>query len=127
MMDIQRIRSEVIQASAQFAFVEAYPTNEGGVYVRSVMQTSASKTYFLSIFFADYPSRMPQVFVTKPMLQPTGNNHMFNNGQLCFLHPNMWNPGQHNLTFVLGRVAKWLNKYDCWLAYGHWPGAEQRH
>jgi len=127
-MDIQRIRSEVIQAATQFAFVEAHPTNDGGVYVKAALQTSAGKTYFLAIYFSEYPSRMPRVFVTNPTLRPTRNNHMYKDGQICFLHPNMWNPGRHNITFVLGRVAKWLNKYDCWLANGgHWPGAEVKH
>ncbi len=127
-MDIQRIRSEVIQAATQFAYVEAHPTSDGGVYVKSVMRTSAGKTYFLSLHFTDYPSRMPKVLVTNPTLRPTSDNHMYKDGQICFLHPNMWNPGRHNLTFVLGRVAKWLNKYDCWLANGgHWPGAEVTH
>jgi len=127
-MDIQRIRSEVIRAAEQFAFVEAHPTNDGGVYVKAALQTSAGKTYILAIYFPDYPSRMPQVFVTNPTLRPTGTNHMYREGSICFLHPNMWNPGRHTLTFVLGRVAKWLNKYDCWLINGgHWPGAQVEH
>lgn len=127
-MDIQRIRSEVTRAATQFAYVEAHPTNDGGVYVKSVMRTSAGKTYFLAIYFFDYPSRMPKVLVTNPTLRPTSDNHMYKDGHICFLHPNMWNPGRHNLTFVLGRVAKWLNKYDCWLSNGgHWPGAEVKH
>jgi ubiquitin-protein ligase len=127
-MDIRRIRSEVIQAATQFAFVEAHPTNDGEVYVKSALQTSAGKTYFLAIHFSDYPNCMPKVFVTNPTLRPTGNNHMYTEGHICYLHPNMWNPGRHTLTFVLGRVAKWLNKYDCWLVNGgHWPGAEVKH
>jgi ubiquitin-protein ligase len=126
-MDVQRIRREVAEAAMHFAFVEAHPTTDGGVYVKAAMQTSAGKTYILAIYFPDYPSRMPQVSVTNPKLQPTGNNHMYREGYICFLHPNMWNPGRHTLTFVLMRVAKWLNKYDCWAAYGVWPGAEVKH
>ena len=127
-MDIQRIRREVAQATLQFAFVEAHPTTDGGVYVKAAMQTSAGKTYFMSIYFNDYPSRMPKVMVTNPILPPTSDNHMYKDGYICFLHPNMWNPGRHNLTFVLWRVAKWLNKYDCWVANGgRWPGAEVPH
>ena len=125
-MDTQRIRLEVIQAARQFAYVEAHPTNDGGVYVKAVMQTTAGKTYFLAIYFTDYPCCMPKVFVTNPTLRPT--HHMYKEGNICFLHPNMWNPGRHNLTFVLARVAKWLNKYDCWASNGgHWPGAEVKH
>lgn len=126
-MDVQRIRWEVIQAAKQFAFVEAHPTNDGGVYVKAALQTSTGKTYFLAIFFPNYPNQMPKVFVTKPTLRPTFDNHMYKDGSICFLHPNMWNPGRHTLTFVIGRLAKWLNKYDCWLVNGHWPGAEVKH
>jgi ubiquitin-protein ligase len=112
----------------QFAFVEAHPTSDGGVYVKAAMQTSAGKTYFLAIYFSDYPSSMPKVLVTNPTLRPTSNNHMYKDGYICFLHPNMWNPGRHTLTFVLTRIAKWLNKYDCWVSNGgHWPGAEVPH
>lgn len=127
-MDIQRIRLEVAQAARQFAYVEAHPTNDGGVYVKAVMQTTAGKTYFLAIYFAGYPSSMPKVYVINPTLRPTSDNHMYKEGNICFLHPNMWNPGRHTLTFVLARVAKWLNKYDCWASNGgHWPGAEVKH
>ena len=124
-MDIQRIRSEVIQAATQFAFVEAHPTNDGGVYVKAALQTSAAKTYIIAIYFSNYPSRMPKVFITNPTLRV--NPHVYKEGSICYLHPNMWNPGRHNLTFVLGRIAKWLNKYDVWLVYGRWPGAEVKH
>jgi hypothetical protein len=39
----------------------------------------------------------------------------------------MWNPGRHTLTFTIARAAKWLNKYEVWLATGQWPGAEMAH
>ena len=45
-MDIQRVRREVANAALQFAFVEAHPTSDGGVYVKALMQTSAGKTCF---------------------------------------------------------------------------------
>ncbi len=124
-MNIQRIRAEVAQASNQFAYVEAHPTEEGGVYVRAAMQTSAEKTYFISIFFPEYPNRTPKVYITNPKLG--ASPHQYNDGTICYLHPNMWNPGTHNLTFVLGRIAKWLNKYEVWLVRGKWPGAEVPH
>jgi hypothetical protein len=43
------------------------------------------------------------------------------------MHPTMWNPGIHTLTFVIGRAAKWLAKYEVWRVNGEWPGAEIRH
>lgn len=126
-MDIQRIRSEVSQALLQFALVEVHPTNDGGLYVKAGMQTSAGYTYILAIYFTDYPYQMPKVYVTKPALPSTMYKHRYDAGNICYLHPSMWNPGRHDLTFVLARAAKWLNKYDVWRQTGNWPGAEVRH
>jgi len=125
-MDIQRIWREVRQATASFALVEAHPTDEGGVFVKTGLQTSVGKTYIASIYFTDYPNRMPQVYVTRPALR-SDSPHRYRDGNLCYLHPTMWNPGLHDLTFVLARIAKWLNKYDVWCISGSWPGAEVKH
>jgi hypothetical protein len=124
-MDIQRIRSEVIQATRTFAYVEAHPTNDGGVFVKAALQTSVCNTYIAAIYFPNYPSQMPRVYITRPALQ--ASPHRYKEGNICYLHPNMWNPGRHNLTFVLARTAKWLNKYDVWCIKGEWPGAEVLH
>ena len=42
-MDIQRIRSEVAQATTKFAYVEAHPTTDGGVFVKAAMQLSSRR------------------------------------------------------------------------------------
>jgi|SRR5882762_4131203 len=125
-MDIQRIRSEVLQATTKFALVEIHPTNDGDVFVKAGLQTSAGNMYIAAINFEDYPSRMPAVFISKPALR-SDSPHCYRAGNICYLHPSMWNPGLHNLTFVLGRIAKWLNKYDIWCVKHRWPGAEVKH
>ena len=125
-MDIHRIRSEVMVATRTFILVEAHPTNDGGVFVRAGLQTSVGNAYFASIYFPNYPHQMPKAFITRPALKP-GTGHEYREGNICYLHPNMWNPGKHNVTFVLGRVAKWLNKYEVWRVRGAWPGAEILH
>lgn len=124
-MDVQRIRSEVAKAARQFAYVEAHPTTLGEIYVQAAFQTSAGKTYIVEVEFDGYPNRMPQVCVVKPALNPSP--HRYPNNRICYLHPNMWNPGRHDLTFVLARTAKWLNKYDAYQAGYGWRGAEQLH
>lgn len=124
-MDVQRIYNEVRGAANHFALVEAHPDGNGGVYVKAGLQTSAGNTYFTKIVFAGYPNGMPQVNVTTPVLGHTP--HRYTDGHLCYLHPSMWNPGRHDLTFVLGRVAKWLNKYEVWRVRKVWPGAEIKH
>jgi hypothetical protein len=124
-MDVQRIRSEVASASQKFALVEAHPSADGGVFVKAALQTSVGNPYIASIQFAGYPSQMPKVFIIKPALQTPP--HSYNGGHICYLHPNYWNPGWHDLTFVLQRAAKWLNKYEVWRRTGRWPGAAIAH
>jgi hypothetical protein len=125
-MDIQRVRLEVAQAARTFAFVEAHPTNDGGVFVKTALQTTAGNAYVAAIYLPNYPSQMPKVYITRPTILP-GTGHQYKDGNICFLHPNMWNPGRHDLTFVLSRIAKWLNKYEVWRIRGVWPGAEVKH
>ena len=125
-MDIQRIRSEVRDAAATFAWIEVHPTTEGGVAVKVALQTSAGNLYAAVIHFPNYPHQMPKVFITQPALR-TYCPHRYTDGNICYLHHSMWNPGRHHVTFVVARVAKWLNKYEVWCAKGYWPGAEVPH
>lgn len=125
-MDIPRIRSEVLQATTKFALVEAHPTNDGGVFVKTGLQTSAGNVYIAAIYFQGYPNQMPSAYITRPALRD-GSPHRYKAGNICYLHPSMWNPGCHDLTFVLGRISKWLHKYDIWCLKGYWPGAEVDH
>ena len=80
------------------------------------------RIYTLAVNFPDtYPSSMPKVFVRKPTLGDSP--HRFSNNQICYLHHSMWNPGRHDLLFVIARAAKWLSKYEIYRATGRWPGA----
>src|SRR5262249_27097316 len=126
-MDIARIQRELVNAQTKFALVELRQTSDGKVYARTALQTSIGQNYVLSIRFPDsYPNELPNVFVDAPRI--TNPPHSYLDGRICYLHPNLWNPGAHNLTFVIARAAKWLNKYDVWRNNGGiWPGAELRH
>jgi ubiquitin-protein ligase len=125
-MDIQRIRAEVVQAAISFAWLEVRATTDGqGVFVKAAMQTTMSNVYALVINFPNYPHQMPKVAVSQPTLRPSP--HKYNDDTICYLHPSLWNPGVHNLTFVLARAAKWLNKYEVYCAKGKWPGAQMKH
>jgi len=125
-MDINRIQREFSEAQKTFALVELRPTTDGKVYARTALQTVEGKHYVLSIKFPEsYPNEMPRVYVDAPTI--TNAPHRYNAGNICYLHPSMWNPGAHHLTFVISRAAKWLNKYEIWRSKGHWPGAEIKH
>jgi len=125
-MDITRIQREFSEAQRTFSLVELRPTTDGKVYARTGVQTSNDKYYVLSIKFPDnYPNEMPRVFVDAPAI--TSAPHRYQGGHICYLHPSMWNPGVHNLTFVIARAAKWLNKYEVWRDRGTWPGAQIKH
>lgn len=125
-MDIIRIQREFAEAQKTFSLVELRPTANGNVYARTAVQTSKANYYVLSIKFPDnYPNEMPRVFVDAPQI--TSAPHRYQGGHICYLHPSMWNPGVHNLTFVIGRAAKWLGKYEVWRAGRKWPGAQITH
>jgi ubiquitin-protein ligase len=126
-MDIGRIHREFAEARRTFALVELYPTPDGNVFARTALQTVSGHSYVLSIRFPDsYPNQLPAIFIDAPAISYAP--HRWPNGAICYMHPTLWNPGVHHLTFVIARAAKWLNKYEVWRGNGGtWPGAEMRH
>ncbi len=125
-MDIDRIQREFLEAQKTFAVIQIYPTTDGKVYVRTGLQ-APDQMYILSIKFPEtYPHEMPRVYIDTPPIT-MNTPHRYQNGNICYLHPTMWNPGIHNLTFVVARAAKWLNKYEVWKRQGQWPGAQIKH
>lgn len=126
-MNLTRISAEFEEARKHFDYIERHPTQEGTVFVMAALQTTSGHIYTLSVSFPEsYPNTMPSVYIRKPTLA-SGSPHVYREGNICYLHPSMWNPGQHNLTFVLARAAKWLNKYDVWQRTRNWPGAQIKH
>jgi ubiquitin-protein ligase len=125
-MDINRIQRELGDAQRTFSSVQLYPLNDGTVYAKAALQTVQNKTYVVSVRFTEnYPHEMPRVFIEAPAI--TNAPHRYQGGHICYLHPTMWNPGAHNLSFVIGRTAKWLSKYEVWKVKGRWPGASLQH
>lgn len=125
-MDLSRIQREYAEAQRFFSLVELRPTTDGKVFAKTGLQTPTGNYFVVSIRFPDtYPNEMPRVYIDAPSV--TDAPHRYNAGNICYLHPSMWNPGSHNLTFVIGRAAKWLNKYEVWRAKGKWPGASLTH
>ncbi|MBI5778301.1 MAG: hypothetical protein HZA49_02470 [Planctomycetes bacterium] len=63
-----------------------------------------------------YPNNAPMVYA-----QPIENNapHRWKNGALCiFGAMTNWNPGKHNIAFVLELARKWLSNYKEWRGKG---------
>jgi ubiquitin-protein ligase len=126
-MDLARIRREIEDAQRTFSFVESHQAADGKPIILCALQTSQSRIYTLSVSFPEaYPYTMPAITVRKPGMG-SSVPHRYTNGNICYMHPKMWNPGSHSLTFAIGRMAKWLSKYEVWLATGKWPGAELLH
>lgn len=125
-MDLARVRREVSEAQQHFSYVECHPSSTGSLYVLAALQTSL-RMYTLAVEFPDaYPNQPPNVFIRKPEISRT-TQHWYKAGNICYMLPSLWNPGAHNLTFVLAKAAKWLNKYEIYSATGRWPGAEIKH
>lgn len=119
-MNLARVQRDIANAQQRFDYIEAHPTDTGGLMALVALQTSR-RVYILAVKFADmYPSKMPDVFVRKPVLEPSP--HQYSNNRICYLHPSFWNPGRHDLRFVIARAAKWLAKYEVYRAQGRWPG-----
>ncbi len=120
-MNLTRIRCEIVAAQQYFDYVEGHATAEGGVMALIALQTSR-RAYTLGVSFPEsYPNDMPEVYVRGPAL--SSSPHTYSNNRICYLHPHMWNPGRHDLTFVIQRTAKWLAKYEVYRQTGKWPGA----
>ena len=120
-MNLARIRREIAAAQRYFDYVEGHPTAEGSVVALIALETSRH-VYTLAVSFPEsYPNSMPEVHVRKPALKPSP--HRYANNRICYLHPHMWNPGRHDLTFVIQRAAKWLAKYEVYRWRGEWRGA----
>ena len=125
-MNISKIQSEFNDARTYFSYIELYPTSDGKVFVKVALQPSVNQFYVVSIHFPDsYPIEMPTVYIDKPIIESAP--HRYKVGNICYLHPTMWNPGSHNLIFVIQRAAKWLGKYEIWKRNHVWPGAEIKH
>ena len=124
-MNVARVRREIAAAKQYFDYVEGHPTVAGGVIVLAALETSR-EIYTLDVSFpGSYPNGMPDVHVRRPALE--SSPHRYPNNRICYLHPRMWNPGRHDLTFVIQRAAKWLAKYEVYRQTGKWPGAGIHH
>lgn len=124
-MNLSRIQRDIANAQRQFDYVESHPTSSGGLMAMVALQTTR-RYYTLAVTFPDaYPNSMPEVFVRKPILE--NSPHRYPDNQICYMHPRMWNPGRHDLTYVIQRAAKWLSKYEVYLIRGRWPGAGIHH
>ena len=120
-MNLSRIRQEIAAAQRYFDYVEGHRTDEGNVKALVALSTRR-EIYTLDVFFPEsYPYEMPDVHVRRPTL--AASPHRYPNDRICYLHPHMWNPGRHNLLFVIQRAAKWLAKYEVYLVTHNWPGA----
>ena len=124
-MNLERIRQEIAAAKRYFDYVEAHRTAQGTVKALVAIETRRD-IYTLDVFFPQtYPNGMPNVHVRRPTL--AFSPHKYSHDKICYMHPHMWNPGRHDLTFVIQRAAKWLAKYEVYLVTAKWPGAGIHH
>ncbi len=70
-----------------------------------------------------YPNVAPKVYAS-----PIADNtpHRWQDGSLCiFGSIANWNPGKHNIIFLLTLTKKWLSNYDQWRKTGKWTIQEK--
>ena len=124
-MDLQRIRRDIQYALEHFPNIETQTSLNGEISLKAALQTSAGQIYVVSMTFAGYPSQLPKIMVIVPKVQHS--MHMYNSGHICYMHPTMWNPGKHDVKFVLAQAAVWLNKNEVYKVRGVWPGPHLKH
>jgi len=124
-MNLQRVQSDIRVAAEHFPNIESYTTTDGGLYIKAALQTSTGQPYIIMVTFVGYPSSMPKVMVITPTVKHL--MHMYNSGHICYMHPSVWNPARHDLKYVLGQAAVWLNKHQVYLATNRWPGPSLSH
>ena len=71
-----------------------------------------------------YPNACPQVFAD-PI--PENSPHRWLDGTLCiFGAMELWNPGQHDVAYVLTLARRWLSHFVAWKNSGEWPQGEEQ-
>jgi len=66
-----------------------------------------------------YPNNAPKIFAS-PIINDAP--HRWKDGSLCIFGVMAnWNPGKHNIAFVLNLAKKWLSNYSEWQKKGRWP------
>lgn len=124
-MDVQRIRWEIQKAKEHFPNIEVHTTIDGSIFIKVLLQTSVGQMYVLSVTFVGYAAEIPKVTVLSPAV--THNEHRYTGGNICYMHPSLWNPSKHDLLYVLAQSAVWLNKHEIFIRKGVWPGPELAH
>ena len=91
-MDIQRIRSEVVQAATSLRLSRPIRPTMAVSIVKAGMQTSVGKTYFVAIYFPDYPNQMPRVSYTNQTLRPANDSPHVQRRNILFPAPQHVEP-----------------------------------
>ena len=66
-----------------------------------------------------YPNNAPKIYAS-PIINDAP--HRWKDGELCiFGVMTNWNPGKHDIAFVLNLARKWLSNYSEWQEKGSWP------
>ena len=69
-----------------------------------------------------YPNVVPRVYAS-PIKE--GTPHRWRDGSLCIFGAIAnWNPGEHDVLYVMKLVREWLSCYKQWKNTGTWGGGE---
>jgi hypothetical protein len=118
--DIRRstLNSELAQLHQQGESPRAVIAPEKGVQLY-FKEGVAGKEYTIEIVLPHkYPVVAPKAYIT-PVKE--GAPHRWQDGALCiFGAVANWNPGKHDVGFVLKLARKWLAGYNEWEKTGRW-------
>ena len=124
--NLERIRREIKCIKNYFDHVNIDYPSDGNPIVSVILipNQKLTKGYVVdAVLPQQYPNKMPEMYIKKPTLIASCP-HRWSDKKICYLHPNEWNPGKHDLTFAFFRAAKWLAKYQIFKQTKKWPGVE---
>jgi len=131
-------RWKVEREKLEDLFPDAILLSQGGNSIERVRFTvhtrfGTERPIFL-VIPSRYPNDIPRAYADgwEPESKSGEDefNHLYGDGRLCIQDDTQWSR-DGSIPLVLSRTAKWIDKYEMWLASGDsgsrtWPGSQHR-
>ena len=96
-------------------------------FIGNIQPTLHSDTYQLKLVYPVWG--IPKMYVVEPMIKPSPDIHIYQQGHLCLYHPveTPWRDQHHLSDTFIPWTAEWLVFYELYKLYGVWLGKSYPH
>ena len=74
----------------------------------------------------NHPYEIPDVRVKHPYFTPSRKIHVYSDGKLCLMHPNLYN-SRISILQIRNMACAWTFSFEVYESTGIWPSAEHKH